>query len=490
MSAIGITQAALTPSVQADLNAVNAAGRIVYLAGSEALQPQFTELAGALFPGAVTRFADVSTQGASRNYEAALGVAGPNAGAWAGQKVLLIYRVKGGPTATLGPTARGESVESLNVSSALCGSQGTGTASTPYNCPVTGSGTGRIPDAVLTDSNPSISSAQDNLAGEGSVVNIGQYELGALNSFPLFSLLEGVAVTNTVGSNVKLNRASMAAIMSANVVNWSQVSRTEPANEDIVVCLHTPGSGTRTASNVYFNRIGCADGTAVPDRYSNDVNVDGTPKWDETNKAYTIKRNSGGSSYIENSSSADVRACLNAAVSGGAYYTGDRSGNRTVRVEFVGGGHRAIGILPLDNLLSSTPTGAWQFRSLDGSGKMTISSGVVTTAGSGKFPTQENHLDGTWEFTSIPFLNIPQRASGAQLDFMNFLAKTAGSPALMASFNDLSLRRAVAAVPARVEMADGTLPPPSGEVGSATNNVLSAVFSGDNQCSVYQKNYY
>lgn len=488
---IGITQAALISSVQTDIEAVNASGRVVYVAGADALQPQFTELTGALFSGPVTRFADVSTQGGSRNYEAALGLASAEAGAWAGQKMLLIYRVKGGATAGLLPVARGESIESLNVSSTLCGSQGNGSALTPYNCPVSGIGGGRIPDAVLTDSSPAISNSWDNLAGEGTPVGAYNSDLDTFlnNSHPLFSLMEGVVVTNTVGPNVKLNRASMTAVMAANVLNWSQVSKTEPPNEDIVVCLHTPGSGTRTASNTYFNRLGCADFATTPDRYSNDVNADGTPKWDETNKVFTIKRGSGGPSYIENSSDADVRACLSAAVNGGTYYTGDRSGNRNVRVDFVGGGHRALGILPLHNLVYSTPNGAWQFRSLDGAGKMTMSSGIVSMTGSGKFPSQENHFDGTWEFTSTPFMNIPQRIGGAKLDFLNFMVKAAGSPSLMASFNDLSMRLSMAAIPERVRLPDGSIPVLSGDIGSATNNVLSVEFLGGNQCSVYEKNY-
>ena len=491
-SLIGFAQAALTTTVQADLDSVNAAGRIIYIAGADALQPMLTELTGRMFTGPVTRFADTSMPGASRGYEAALGVAAAGAGPWAGQKVLFIYRIKGGATAGIVPVAQNQSFESLSVTSTLCGAQGNGSALTPYNCPLTATGSGRVADAGVTDSAFTTSSFYMNLAGEGEVNPIYESDLEAFgfNTHPLFSSVEGIAVTNTVGGNLKLNRAAMTAIMAANVTTWNQVNKTEPA-EDIVVCLHAPGSGTRTASNAYFNRLGCSgEMVPTPDRYSNEANADGTPKWDDANKIYTVKRGSGWSTYVENSSSDDVRLCLNAAVNGGSYITGDRSGNRNVQVNFVGSGHRAIGILPLSYLAYSTPTAAWQFRSIDGAGIMTLSGSNVATSGSGKFPTQDNHIDGTWDFTTIPFLNIPQRTTGAKRDFLNFLVKTAGDPALIASFSDLSMRLATAAIPERVRLTSGNPPPePSGVVGSATNNMLSAEFINSNLCGVYTKNY-
>lgn len=480
--------AALPTQVAIDLDAVNTSQRIVYIVGSDFLQPYLPDITQALFSGTTVRFADVAF-GVDRSYEAILGTVKTGGGDWSGQKALLIYRVKGGATAGIRPTILQQAIESLQVISSACGAIGSGTQLSPYQCPVTSGGSAKVPTALLTESNVAIANSFENTSGEEPPLEASFSELQSLQSIALFSRMEGVALTNTVNQDVKLNRAAIASIYAANVVNWNQVSRLEPANEDIVICLQTPGSGTRMTSNLFFNRVGCDQATSVARRTDNDVNFDGSPKWDPATKNYTIKRSSGTSTYIENSTAADVRSCLNTAVAGGTYTTGDRSGIRDVQVTFVGSGHRAIGILSLENLQHSVANGSWQFRSLNGAGKMTMNSGTPTTTGTGLFPTRENHFDGTWELTSIPQLSFSQNLTGARRQFLEFFAKAVGSPAFLANIGDGASRQAFAALPSTVVLPDGTFPLPSGTLGSSTNNTMTAAFSGYDQCRAYYKNY-
>lgn len=481
--------AALPAAVKTDLDAVNTTGRIIYVVGSDVLQPYLAEIAQSIFNGSTVRFSDTNALGASRNYEAILGTIQTGAGTWAGQKALLIYRVKGGATVGIQSTASQQAIESLAVTSTACGSTGSGTQISPYSCPTSLGSGNRIPNAVITDSNVGISNFFENISGEDPPLGASPTQLETLESIPLFSRMEGVALTNTVGPDVKLNRASIAAIYTANVTNWNQVSRSEPVSEDMVICLHTPGSGTRMTSNLFFNRLGCGDAASVAKRGDNDVNFDGTPKWNPETKNYVIKRSSGLPSYIENSTDADVRACLNAAALGGTYVTGDRSGVRDVQVTFVGSGHRAIGVLSLDSLAFSSSTGSWQFRSVNGAGKMTMNSGTISSTGTGLFPTRENHFDGTWDLTSVPQLNFPRGLIGARREFLEYFARTVGSPAFLASIGDAASRHSVAALPSASVLPDGTFPMPTGSIGSSTHNTLSASYSGNDQCRTYVKNY-
>ncbi|PKO36543.1 MAG: hypothetical protein CVU24_14905 [Betaproteobacteria bacterium HGW-Betaproteobacteria-18] len=442
-------------------------GHVVFISGASAVQKGFVTMIEAMFDGAqpIKYFSKASSKGSATDkadYVAVAGTLKAGHGAWSNTKTVIVYRVTGGSVYGVNSVARGDTIDKLDVTSTACGSSGTGTAADPYQCTLT---TG-IPDAGVSDVAPVLFKSPVNTEGEVAAEALSEAELSNFASItPIYGLAFGVPVTSNVGSSVKFNRATVAAIMTGNVGTWDAVDGTESG--DIVICRRTPGSGTQAVMNLWAGNYPCsADAQRPADR-------DASGAWDEASKTFTVANGAGGLIVVENASSDDVVSCLDKAVAGGTYTTKDRSGAK-VTVDFDNGGYKAIGVLSMDSLAKSKAAGNWQFRSLDGAGKITWDNTAIApvTTGTGKFPTKEAYENGDWDLQGWESFNIPTRTTGAKLQLLNKFVEKAGDPATLASVS--ALKNVAMAIPGGVHSGP---------------QVLDAEYLNGNQCAPYNRNY-
>jgi len=460
----GQANAAMTAAEQAIVNDAVANGRVIFISGASATQKGFTGIISAMFTGTPIRFAE--TTASSKDFEAVAGKLATAAGSWAANSnVIIIDRVKGGSVFGVDPVARATAIESLKVTSATCGSAGAGTAASPYVCSKTAVADYMVPDAGVSDVAPALFQSPYNTEGETAAPALDAAELADLTATPIYGLAFGVPLTKNLPL-FNLNKAAVSAIMTGNVGTWDQVDASLPA-DDIVVCRRVPGSGTQAVDNLYFGNYPC----------SNDVNYpadrDASSAWDPVARKFTVTGGTGGLVVVENSTSGDVRKCLDQAVTGGTFAGKDRDGN-AVTVDFGAGGHKAIGVLSMDSLKDSKTTGNWQFRSLDGAGTITWdnTANPVATSGTGKFPTLASYMDGTWDLQGWISFNVPSRTTGDKKAVLDQFLLKAQDPAILASITDL--KNVAAAIP-------------GGAYSGA--QVLRAQYLGNNQCAPLNRNF-
>ena len=458
----GQAHAAMSAAEQAIVNNAVTNGRVLFISGASATQKGFTGIIASMFTGTPIRFAN--TTASSKDFEAVAGVLAAGNGAWSGQNVIIIDRVKGGSVWGVNPVARAEAIESLNVTSASCGATGAGTAGTPYVCSTTPLAGYMVPDAGLSDVAPALFKNPLNTEGETAAESLSEAELASMAATPIYSLAFGVPVTKNVPL-INLNKAVVSAMMAGNIGTWNQVDASLPA-DDIVVCRRVPGSGTQAVDNLYFGNFPCGEANVPADR-------DSSGAWDSVARKFTVTGGTGGVVVVENSTSGDVRNCLDKAVTGGTFAGKDRDGN-AIAVDFGAGGHKAIGVMSMDSLKDSKASGNWQFRSLDGAGTITWDNTAIApvTTGTGKFPTLANLIDGTWDLQGWISFQIPDRTTGAKRALAEAFLLQAQNPAILASISDL--KNVSAAIP-------------GGAYSGA--QVLRAQYSNNNQCAPLNRNF-
>jgi hypothetical protein len=465
--------AALSAAAIADLNAAVPNGRVVFISGASAVQKGFASIIASTFTAPIyysVQGGGKSSKVTDADFVAVSGTLAAGTGTWAGQKAVVIYRVKGGSVWGVNPVARNESIESMLINSTDCGTSGSGTAAAPYSCGTTT----MIPDAGVSDVAPKHFVYGVNTEGEIAAAALSDSEIGVLTSTPLYGLAFGIPVTNTVPDTVKFNRATIAAIMSGNVGTWSSVANA--GSGDIIVCRRVPGSGTQAVYNMWANNTSCPGNAQDPvDRYASNA-------WDDGARTFTYDPASpkNGVVVIENSTSGNVRDCLNAAVNGGTYSTSDRDG-QPVTVTFAAGGNKAIGTLSMDSLKDSLSAGMWQFRALDGVGKLvqdtagaaptTVLPVGVTTGG--KVPAFNDYENGDWDLQGWISFNVPARTTGAKLAFLNKFVSNAQATSVLQATSDLKF--VAAGIPSNA--------------GVSGPFALDAEYLGNDQCSPYQRNY-
>jgi len=485
-------QLSTVPAAVTIVNDANANGRVIYISGASAVQAGFNSIAGKLLqPTGQYTFTPLAATGRTNSdYRAIAGKLLNAADGWAaGSNVIIINRARGGSVFGVDAVARATSIESLDVTVASC----TGGSGTAFTC---GLNT-RVPDAGVSDVAPGLFDGQFNTEGEPSAPALTESELALLTPTPIYGLAFGLPMTKNLPL-FSINKTAVSAIMAGNVGTWNQVNAALPA-DDILICRRTNGSGTQAVSNLYYGNYPCDTSTrlnAPADRASGSA-------W--TGSSFLVEGATGAANIVENSTSGNVRDCLNNAQDASAkpfnaaanpgtinpatgvvtgsvgytnYVTADRAGN-PVAVQFRDGrAHKAVGVLSMDSLNASTAAGKWSFRSLDGAGEMlaTLTGTTLTgftTSGTGRLPTLANLVDGTWDQQGWISINVPARTTGNKLGLMNDFITAAKDPAILKSIP--ALQFVAAAVP-------GTPDP------TTTGNVLRAGYVGGDQCAPLNRN--
>lgn len=479
--AAGSSFAAMTQAQMDILTDANDNGRVIFVSGASAVQKGITGIAASLFDSSsVTPFylgsaADIT----GSDFLAIAGVMGGGS-AWAGQNVIYIERTKGGSVWGVDPVARALAIESLKVNATDCGAAGTGTATNAYTCPVTAVGEYMVPDAGVSDVAPALFKFPYNTEGETAAPSLNDDELADLAVTPIYGLAFGVPVTKNVGM-IDLSKADVSNIYAGNAATWSKIKSTETGN--MVICRRVPGSGTQAVVNMYFGNYPCTtDFNAPASRISNAAGV-----WNDATNTYTVGADQTKLVVVENSTSGDVRKCLDAAynssvapvngvdgIAGTAddyttYTTKDRSGD-SVTVKFLNGyAHKAVGVLSMDSLSSSKTSATWQFRSLDGAGTIVQdvnASTAPTTSGTGIFPTFASYENGNWDLQGWISFNLPSRTVDEKADVLAEFVAAAQDPAILQSIS--ALKFASAGIPGN---------------GYSGSLVLDSKYLNNNQCA-------
>lgn len=474
--------------------------RILFISGASAVSGGLGQIANTLFTVG-TRFAfepAASTGRTNADYRAFGGRLALQTGTWApGTAVIIVNRTRGGSVQGVNPVARGEGIESLNVTAATCTS-GNGTTS-PFLCAdlITVAEGGVVPDAGVSDVAPALFVSPINTEGEPAELSLNATELASLTVEPLYGLAFGLPLSNNLPL-FSMNKAQVAGIMAGFTGTWDQVSPAAAtltaaqaaagSANDILLCRRVNGSGTQAVANLYYGNFPCGPSNTPADRESGSA-------WNFVD-TFVVEGNTSALNVVENSSSGNVRTCLNNAVAASSaafnaaatpgtftvtngvgtwsgtvgyttYVTADRAGN-PVGVAFRNGrAHKAIGVLSMDSLGNSAngATG-FSFRAYDGAGRLN-NDGTVVAGSTGKLPTKASYMDGTWDQQGWISFNIPSTTSGNKLALANAFKNAAKDPAVLNAQPSLAL--VAGALP-------GTPDPTN------TGNVLRAGYFNNDQC--------
>jgi hypothetical protein len=206
----------------------------------------------------------------------------------AGQTVTVYYRAEGGSVVGVLPVINNTSIKHLAPSNASC-TLGSATTASAYSCTgVTGSATangtddswgGTIQthnvDIGVSDLEPGVFGTSSKFAGGGlhnPVAPAGPYnssftgaaktstQLQALTHATVFQQVFGFVVSNNLTFS-DLPKDQIAAIFNGLVSDWSQVTlatNVAAGSGTITVCHREIGSGTRAATDLFLNNVGCA----------------------------------------------------------------------------------------------------------------------------------------------------------------------------------------------------------------------------------------
>jgi hypothetical protein len=458
--------------------------RILFVSGASAVQGGLGQIATTLFTGTNYLFHPSNASGRTNSdYRAYAGRLAAAAGTWpAGTAVIIVNRARGGSVIGVNPVARGESIENLAVNAASC-TAGAGTGALPFLCNTLIS---TVPDAGVSDVAPGLFKSPINTEGEPAEPSLNATELAGLTAEPLYGLAFGLPLSNNLPL-FSVNKAQVSGIMAGTVGTWNQVNASLPA-DDILLCRRVNGSGTQAVANLYHGNFPCGTSNTPVDRESGAA-------WDFTN-TFVVEGDTGALNVVENSSSGNVRSCLNNAVTASTapfnagatpgtftvtnnvgtwsgtvgyttYVTADRAGNPVGVAMRNGRPHKAIGVLSMDSL-SASANGAtgFSFRAYDGAGRLN-NDGTVAAGSTGRLPTKASYMDGTWDQQGWISFNIPATTTGNKRALANNFKTAAKAPAVLAAQSGLAL-------------VAGSLPGTPDPTN--TGNVLLAGYAGNNQC--------
>ena len=369
-----------------------------------------------------------------------------------GKKVLFIKRSTGGSVFGVNPVARGHKLATLAVSATTCVAAGV-----DFKCSVVGTdpnaalptGAGQMPDFGVSDVAPNLFKGPLNVEFGQSALD--PSEAANLTVAGVNVLAMGLAVTNAVPMSTHFSRATYGALLAGNINAWSTLGVAPAAGDQVVACRRVPGSGTQTSYNWFFNNFPCAtdslagSGSTQPARMSDSAGYQASGSGTAADP-YVIDV-AAGYTVIENSTSGNVRDCMDKAAAGGVHTFKDEEG-KSYKVDFGTGGYGAVGVLSVDSLnddrsnadatkWAKGPTAAatgYSFRALDGAAAMYDTSNtstlvVGTTGTTGILPTKANLIEGNYEFASELTMQYLSTLSGLKKDFADFFIARAGDPA-------------------------------------------------------------
>jgi len=509
-AAVSANAAGLSTVDQNTLKATMTAGRYVSIAGASAVQAGFEALIASVLNNPVF-YVDTSNA-AGANYIAVSGtlknaVGGLNTT----NQVVIHYRVAGGSYNGIYPVARSLAIDALDVTN--CSSTlGLGTAASPYVCTTRGPNStstnkvGLIPDAGISDVAPEFFTVTDNLEGETLPTALSNAEVSSMTTTPLYVQGFGIPLSRTVQSSLVMTKPLYSAIMTGAYSDWNQLPGASATADKgpLVICRRIAGSGTQAVTNLFAGNTGCtAASVPTADRAASGAyaTVGGVRSYVASRVALATGANNTGLIVVENNTSGDVRKCLDAAYYGGTYTTADRDSKTQLTVDFGAGGYKAIGVLSMDSVGRSTNTlvnsgatlgnanGTWQFRALNGTGKITgdgitaanIASPVAPVAsGTGILPTLANIQTGDWAMQGYESFNVRNSDSGTDKQgVVQAVANAAQSAAVLRGIANLSW--ASLALP---DFVTGNT-----TAAADASNVVQAAHASNDQCAPLQRQY-
>jgi hypothetical protein len=430
----------------------------VFLSGASAPQNFLGAMATQLFQGTQNTdwwafYSNDGTVGA--NYRAYYGtlkttVQDPNMPASiAGKTALVINRAKGGSVWGVNPVARTQQIQWMERSNTNCATN----TSTAFNftCAPTGDDTGSngvIPDFGVSDVEPAMFKFGRNTEFDISLnapsPELTPGELASLTVKGVSALMFGQAATTSVTSVISdMPRDMFGALLNGTITSWAKVSPAFAAPLNVAVCRRVPGSGTQTSYNQFYHNWPCSvnnitqDGTLVEKRMydSAGYGVGGLGTADGSSAANAIGIDmTAGFTVIENSTSGNVRTCLQRVQTGTDFTFQDEAGVWHVAQFGGAGGRKAVGVLSLDSKGSTGYGVEWNFLNVNGVA-----------------PDQANlislqypfHYELSMQYNTARYGTL----TGDQQTLITEFIKRSGDPVILAAISNVNVRDAVAAVP-------------------------------------------
>jgi hypothetical protein len=277
----------------------------LYVAGSSAAQNAFANAVSTdLFGGTANLLTFSATSG---NFEAFCGIAAnSNSGIASGSVVLIQYRGEGGSVTGALPIASGSKIKFLDLttSDTTIATLSPNTASI-VAVPTTGSSasngtndswgpaailTNHAVEVGVTDVEPGALTGPNYPSAYSTAVfgSASATQLAGLTKTALFQQVFGIAVNTqgltTTSTSIDLSKEAVANILLDNYGDFNSVPTDNSAQEvsttsdTITVVNREPGSGTRTATGIYFAGINCGSPTApanIPEDQSQDYYATG-----------------------------------------------------------------------------------------------------------------------------------------------------------------------------------------------------------------------
>ena len=377
----------------------------VYLSGATAPDNFLQDIATNLLqPGFIS-----ATSGT--NYRAFLGKAAAIPGVTNGTDILFIKRSKGGSVWGVDPVARANRIETIDLSSCTLVNP-----TTYINCAVKGidpglagnadlSNPGIVSDFGVSDVEAKMFKFPFNTENDQSALTA--EEVAVLQPKPINQIMMGIVATNAVPAATYISRSAYGAMLAGKIRSWDQLDAN--LSGPVTVCRRVDGSGTQTSYNWFFSGFPC---NATDSGYLETPPASVTDSDSITGGTGTSADpfiiDPSGYTVFENSTSGDVRNCLNKAQSGGVHKVRGEN-DLWYQVTFPAN-TKAIGVLSLDSYKDVTVgTTGWNFRMLDGAGTYTVGKNVGTTpvmnadvasaGATGIAPSKDNLLNGKYDFT-------------------------------------------------------------------------------------------
>jgi periplasmic binding family protein len=277
--AVGVANAAVPT-----LGAAAAPVASLVIAGSSAAESSVQAAVGADICGGAANMLTMKSAGGSGNFFAFSCTPSPAISGVPAGVVTIYYRTEGGSVVGALPVVSEAKIKRLNLSDASCTASGTsGTCSITGLTATAGTqdswGGAAVADFVqlgVTDvepgqlGNPGDFPSAYNPAVFGTAT---AKQLAGLPTSRIFQQVFGIVVNTTGGAftagGVNLSKESVQNILLRNYTDWHNVPNAttgQPltsASQTITPIDREQGSGTRTATNIFFLNYGCGGSTAI-----------------------------------------------------------------------------------------------------------------------------------------------------------------------------------------------------------------------------------